>query len=125
LEEGRIELGEFPYRDRAEVPMAKVRDYLLSETHPVGRTKAHFFKTLGYRQDAPESLQAALLGVAREGVVVAQERSRFGSKFVVDGYLGEQSSGSRAVRTVWILEEGSTTPRLITAYPAPGLWRQT
>jgi hypothetical protein len=69
-------------------------------------------------------LQAALLEVAQLGVVVAKEQSRFGSKYVVDGYIGEHRGGSRVVRTGWMLESGSTKPRLVTAYPAPGPWRE-
>jgi hypothetical protein len=37
-----------PNADRAIVPEAKVRDYLLSNAHPVGRFKAVFFIALGY-----------------------------------------------------------------------------
>ena len=37
-----------PNADRAEIDPAKLRDYLLSFTHPVGRFKARFFNALGY-----------------------------------------------------------------------------
>jgi hypothetical protein len=39
-----------PNAERAIVEAAKVRDYLLSSTHPVGRFKAPFFARLGYGQ---------------------------------------------------------------------------
>jgi hypothetical protein len=37
-----------PNADRAVVDKAKVRGYLLSPAHPVGRFKARFFVSLGY-----------------------------------------------------------------------------
>jgi len=37
-----------PNGDRAVVDDAKVRDYLLSPTHPVGRFKSVFFMALGF-----------------------------------------------------------------------------
>jgi hypothetical protein len=37
-----------PSVDRAYVDAAKIRDDLLSDTHPVGRFKAAFFVALGY-----------------------------------------------------------------------------
>jgi hypothetical protein len=37
-----------PDWEKAEIDPAKIRDYLLSLTHPVGRFKAPFFAALGY-----------------------------------------------------------------------------
>jgi hypothetical protein len=91
--------------------------------HPVGWAKARFFRALGFHEDAPDVLQAALLRVAQLGVVVATEQSSFGARYVVDGYIGEQGR-SREVRTIWILELGSMKPRFVTAYPAPGPRRE-
>jgi hypothetical protein len=40
-----------PNADRAVVEEAKVRDYLLSPTQPVGRFKSVFFVALGFSAD--------------------------------------------------------------------------
>ncbi len=37
-----------PGAERAVIDSAKIRDYLLSPSHPVGRFKAVFFASLGY-----------------------------------------------------------------------------
>jgi hypothetical protein len=37
-------------RNAAVIPAEKLRDYSLSPTHPIGRYKATFFRTLGYDQ---------------------------------------------------------------------------
>jgi len=39
---------QLPGVDQAVVDVAKIRDYLLSRAHPVGRFKAAFFTLLGY-----------------------------------------------------------------------------
>jgi hypothetical protein len=56
-----------PNSDGAEIDAAKVRDYLLSEAHPVGRFKAAFFVALGYSTDHWELLRDDLLTLARAG----------------------------------------------------------
>ena len=39
---------KLPFAERAVVDPDKLRDYLLSSTHPVGRFKAVFFALLGW-----------------------------------------------------------------------------
>jgi hypothetical protein len=43
---------KLPAAERALIEPAKVRDYLLSRQHPVGRFKAVLFESLGYSADA-------------------------------------------------------------------------
>jgi hypothetical protein len=50
---------ELPKPQGAVVDVEKVRDYLLSSTHPIGRLKAAFFTGLGYREmDFPRFITA-------------------------------------------------------------------
>src|SRR5262249_40607776 len=42
---------ELPNREQAYVPRKKLTDYLLSETHPEGRSKAIFFRGHGYNEN--------------------------------------------------------------------------
>ena len=39
---------QLPHVSSATVDRAKVVDYLLSETHPAGRSKARFFRAFGF-----------------------------------------------------------------------------
>lgn len=52
-----------PERDRAYVDQTKITDYLLSRSHPDGRTKAEFFMRFGFAiekwQELAEALRAA------------------------------------------------------------------
>ena len=43
--------------------------------------------------------------------------SRHGQKYIVDGSMETPSKRSPSVRTVWIIDHGLDTPRLVTAYP--------
>jgi hypothetical protein len=40
-----------------------------------------------------------------------------GKKYIVDGAIETPSGKTPVVRTVWIVDEGSDVPRLVTAYP--------
>jgi hypothetical protein len=108
---------DMPERDNALIPRAKLTDYLLSPTHPVGGPKARYFLALGFSPAAPEVLERALLGVARTGVVRQVSEGAHGTKYVVDGRLTTPSEVVADVRTVWLVEPPSLRPRLVTAYP--------
>ena len=49
-----------PNADRATIEPAKLRDYLLSSTHPIGRFEAHFFVALGFTAEGWVELAEAL-----------------------------------------------------------------
>jgi hypothetical protein len=57
-------LVRLPNSDRSVVDDAKVRDYLLSPSHPVGRFKSVFFAALGFSQADWQALRDALLELA-------------------------------------------------------------
>ena len=106
-----------PNADRAIVDPAKIRDYLLSAAHPVGRFKAAFFLSLGYSADRWEVLRDHVFALARTGIAFPGQPSAHGRKFDLDGILPGPSGRSAAVRTVWILRTGEEFPRLVTVIP--------
>jgi hypothetical protein len=108
-----------PGAERAYVDPAKVRDYLLSPEHPVGRGKARFFAALGFRRAEWPALQTALGQLARDGTVRLGDLTPFGQKYRVGGMLQGPSGRGAAVETVWIILTGEDFPRLVTAYPGP------
>ena len=97
------------------VPEEKLTEYLLSESHPDGKSKAKFFLRHGYTQ---ETLKHALIQAAKTGSVVEEEHTLHGTKFAIVSKLSTPAGTSITVRSVWIVEAGETTPRLVTAYPA-------
>lgn len=101
----------------ATIDSAKIRDYLLSFTHPVGRFKAAFFVGLGYSADKWEALRDDLLAIAQTGIAIPGQTSGFGVKYEVDGVLIGSSGRSAEVRTVWMIGASEIAPRFITAFP--------
>lgn len=58
---------QLPNSESAIVPEEKLRDYLLSPTHPIGRYKASFFHDLGYEQVNWQELERYSLLANRAG----------------------------------------------------------
>ena len=106
-----------PNADRAIIDAAKIRDYLLSEIHPVGRFKAAFFIALGYSAGRWELLRDDLIAVARGNTAAPGKPSPFGRTFEVDGILTGPSGRSADVRSVWIVRATEDSPRFVTAMP--------
>jgi hypothetical protein len=78
---------KLPGGDNANVPDRKLREYLLSETHPVGKSKARFWRSNGFGDHNIESLREALMAIARSGEVDAVVLSPYGVKYLVKGML--------------------------------------
>ncbi len=108
---------KLPGAESAIVDEQKVREYLLGESHPVGRFKAAFFNSLGYSTVDCEVLARDLAAHAVDGAASEAGRNDYGTKYRVRGTL-EGPTGKRAqVVSVWILLDGEAAPRLVTAYP--------
>lgn len=107
-----------PNADRAVVEDAKVRDYLLSPTHPIGRFKSIFFAALGFSVDGWQLLRDILLDLGRNGDAKPGQPSPYGTKFEIRAIV-EGPSGRRAhVTTVWMVSNGQDLPHFVTAFPS-------
>lgn len=108
---------KLPNAESAFIPKEKLTQYLLSETHPVGRAKAAFFRTAGYNDSTVSLLEARLLELARANEVTQVNETNRGTKFVIEGEITTPSRRSVRLRTVWIIEPHEPRPRFVTAYP--------
>ena len=108
---------ELPNKLRAHVPLEKITDYLLSETHAVGKAKARFFRSHGFGVENVSELVDELIAVARNGQVEVSAKSQYGTKYVIDGEMKTPNGVMIQVRTVWIVENRQEIPRFVTAYP--------
>ena len=106
-----------PYADQALVDEAKICDYLLSDTHPVGCFKARVFRSLGYTVESWRRLRDDLLYHGQTGTVQRIEMSAYGMKVVIRATLKGPNGASRPFRTVWLVHDQSKQPRLVTAFP--------
>jgi hypothetical protein len=109
---------KLPNYDKAKISSEKITDYLLSETHPVGRAKAHYFRSLGYSENNIAEFSAGLLQIVCENDIAETIGTGFGTKYLVKGNLRTPHDILVEVITIWIIEKESGAPRFVTAYPA-------
>ena len=110
-------MNMLPNASNATVDPNKVRDYLLSPSHPIGRFKAVVFLALGYSQQEWETLRDDLLGLAKTGNAVPTEPSTYGQKYEVSGKLTGPNGRAGNFKTIWLVEFEKSAPRFLTAYP--------
>ena len=101
----------------AQIEPAKLQDYLLSPTHPIGRFKYRFFSRLGYSNEQWARLETDLRELAVTGDATPGESTEYGQKYEVRGMLKGPSGRMAEVVTVWIVLAGQETPRFVTAFP--------
>jgi hypothetical protein len=106
-----------PNPESAVIDERKLRDYLLSADHPVGRFKAAFFRRLGFSSEHAELLRVALLAIPSRNDVAHQEATDHGRKYLVRGILTGPRGVSAEVVEVWLVPTGADRPHLVTVYP--------
>ena len=87
--------GAFPHADHAIIDEAKICDYLLSDTHPVGRFKARVFRLLDYTVESWIGLRDDLLRHRQTGIIQRIEMSAYGMKVVISARLKGPNGASR------------------------------
>ena len=101
----------------AVIDQAKLRDYVLSPIHPVGRFKAAFFTAMGYSRDEwaklADDLRTQHLGREAEPI----EANIFGTKYRIVGPLAGPTGRATSVVSIWIIRRGEQEARLVTLYP--------
>ena len=108
---------KLPNGDQAVVEQAKICEYLLNPAHRFGASKARFFAEFGFTLDAWELLALALKEHGRDNEVAKSKQTGFGPRYEVEGELGAPDGRRPRIRTVWQVDAGEITPRLITAHP--------
>lgn len=102
----------------AQVAESKIVDYLLSTTHHEGRDKANFFLRFGFSSQHWEEFADALKLLAASHEVTKTIVTISGLRYQVEGTLESPDGRNPRILTIWQIDSGSSTPRLITAYPA-------
>lgn len=106
-----------PHAERAELEVRKLRDYCLNPEHWEGKHKARLFAAaLGIMIDDAPDLRAVLLEMILKHDAQLDLRDEYGQRYTVDFLL--EWRGKRAmIRSGWIIEHESDSPRLTTCYP--------
>ncbi|MBM3236170.1 hypothetical protein FJZ31_07705 [Candidatus Poribacteria bacterium] len=106
-----------PNAEYAVVDIRKLRDYCLNPMHDEGKHKARLFASaLGMTANDADELRDALLQAVKTHDAQLGRRDEYGQRYIVDFML--QWRGKQAmIRSAWIIEHDSDTPRLTTCYP--------
>ncbi len=108
-----------PNAENAVVDIRKLRDYCLNLEHQVGKHKARLFLSrLGMTTTDAEALRRILLDVVKVQPAQLNRQDEFGQRYTLD-FLIEWQNQSVVLRSGWIIEIGSNTPKLTTCYPLP------
>ncbi len=108
---------KLPNAEAATVEVAKLTEYLLSTTHKDGKGKAKFFMAFGFSLAEVDQMETALLLHGLTQPVVQVSDTEHGVKYVLECSLDTPDARNPCIRSVWIVDAGKTSPRLVTAFP--------
>ena len=111
---------QLPNIEQAVIDPAKLRGYLLSPRHPVGRFKAVFFESLGYSLADWERLGMDLREQHLGKEAMLGGRTKYGQKYVIRGRIIGPNGRLADLVSIWIMLLTEDFPRFITAYPGGG-----
>ena len=108
---------KLPNSEYAWVPEEKITGYLLVKEYEDGGSKASRFMELGFSIERWEHLEQALIAHCMNNEVINTESTEFGMKYVIEGDIETPSGVLLYVRSIWQMDWGTESPRLVTAYP--------
>ncbi len=109
--------NQLPHIKNATIDSKKVTEYALNPDHPVGGNKAKVFESaLGYNKSNADDLIKQINEKLPESEAVLGKADQYGQRYTVDIPMTGPNGKTATVRTGWILESGSTTPRMTTVY---------
>lgn len=110
-------MAKLPNAEKAIIDAEKLRGYILSFAHPIGRFKASFFQKVGYSAENWRVFEQHLRELILSQDVKKVEELQYGRKFIVEGSVVSPSGKTVQIVTVWVILKEESIPRFITAYP--------
>lgn len=107
-----------PNVENAIITEKKLIEYLLSLSHPSGRSKARFFLSIGFKREKYILLCETLLTHARVNEIKSKKSTAFWTKYIIEGDFSAPDGNEYKLISVWIIENQSEIPYLVTAYPS-------
>ncbi|WP_254876877.1 WXG100 family type VII secretion target [Verrucosispora sp. NA02020] len=97
-----------------DIDPKKITAYAMNPDHPVGKNKYRVINSAtGLGPDDSESILRQVRDGVRAGSPLLGKSDQFGERWSVDLPLSGPK-GTIIVRTAWILESGTSTPRMVT-----------
>jgi hypothetical protein len=106
-----------PNAAKAVVSRVKLVDYLLDVDHPDGGSKAKLLVSLGYSIHNWVRLEQDLRQMHLTEDVVVVKSTSWGPRYEIVAPLTGPTGDTVLFRSVWQIDLGTDTPRLITIYP--------
>jgi hypothetical protein len=113
-------MNRLPNAHLAVIEESKITGYLLSDSHPTGRSKAAYFRQFGFQALSWRTLRDALFSHLATSESTTVVNSEFGTKYIVEGVLRTPDRREPRIIVVWFVATGTIVPKLVTAYPARG-----
>jgi len=99
------------------VDVRELRDYCLNPAHDEGKHKARLLvATLGMTANDADDLRDALLQAVKTHDARLGRGDEYGQRYSVD-FIFEWRGRRAIIRSGWIIEHASDTPRLTSCYP--------
>lgn len=109
--------GPIENAENAVIDPRKVTSYALDSDHPVGGDKARVFESaLGFNKSNADGLINQIQDGVTKYPATPGKADQFGQRFTVDIPVTGPNGNTVQVRTGWIYDPGSSTPRLTTMY---------
>src|SRR5260221_12841815 len=86
---------KLPNCEKSYIPQPKLTNYLLSETHAVGKSKAVFLRAIGFSGNNVSDLEGQLLEIARTEDVVEVKETPYGTNTLWTVICWHQFRGPR------------------------------
>ena len=111
---------KLPHRKNAIIRREKITGYLLSLTHEKGKSKAKFFRGIGFNDANIDEFEKALLKIGKSNEVkeIDKKKSKYVIKYIIRGLIDAPNGKQYKVKTVWAVDVGSEIPHLSTAHPS-------
>lgn len=106
-----------PHADRAIIAAEKLAGYLLNVSHKRGATKARLLLSVGYRSDAPQTLESDLRTQHLSLDATRTSTNAYGVVYEIEGPIRTPSGKTVRFCSIWQIDTGTQVPRFITMYP--------
>jgi hypothetical protein len=95
----------------------KINNYLLNINHPDGRSKAKLLVNSGFDINRGEQLENVIRNHASSNEVKEIITTRFGEKYVIEGFINTPKGSLLSIRSIWVKELSSQNIKFVTLYP--------
>ena len=107
---------KLPNADRAVIPAAKLRDYLLNEDHPENRGKARLLRALGYGREDWGRLEEDLRQQHLVRDATLGNPGLYGASYRITAAI-TGPRGTATMVSIWIITWEADLPSFVTMYP--------